>query len=248
MKVANPWRCFISSVAGKYHLDQGNPNQDSAYCIQMPDYLVAVVCDGAGSATHSGIGASRVAEQTCRLISQALEQGPPSSMLWTNSLAQVRTDLDQFASANGHQLKDYSCTVVGLCLWQDQGWFFHIGDGFAIFQQNAELIIISQPENGEFSDETYFLTSPHWLEHCRITELPTQSPGAVIGLMSDGPAPFVVNRSKTDFSPGFILPVVNYLKSVSVDMGNEALSSLLNDPKTLAITADDKTLFLALRS
>jgi hypothetical protein len=248
MKAANPWRCFVSSVAGKYHLEQDNPNQDSAYFIQKPDYTVAVVCDGAGSATYGGIGAKTVAKQTGHLISLALEQGPPSETLWTDTLAQVRTQLEQFATANGHTLKDYSCTVVGLCLWQDQGWFFHIGDGFALVQQNPESVIISQPENGEFSDETYFLTSPQWYEHCRITVIPAQNPGAVIGLMSDGSAPFVINRNKTGFFPEFILPVINYLNSVNSEQGNEALSNLLNDEKTWAITTDDKTLFLAILS
>lgn len=249
MKVANPWRCFVSSVAGKYHLEQNNPNQDSAYFIQQAaDYTVAVVCDGAGSAIYSEIGAKTVAQETCRLISLALEQGPPSATLWIDSLAQVRTQLEEFAVTNGHTLKDYSCTVVGLCLWQDRGWFFHVGDGFALCQQNSESTIISHPENGEFSDETYFLTSPHWREHCRITELPPQNSGAIIGLMSDGSAPFVINRSKTGFFSEFISPVVNYLNSVNVEQGNEALSNLLNDPKTWTITTDDKTLFLALLS
>jgi hypothetical protein len=66
--------------------------------------------------------------------------------------------------------------------------------------------------------------------------------------MSDGTSPFAVNRSRTGFYSPFIDPVVAFLGSATEHSGSQALRSVLENEKTFAITADDKTLLLALAS
>src|SRR6185312_766688 len=56
------------SVSGRAHRSMDQANQDAIYCHTWDGGLVAVVCDGCGSAPHSGMGAAL----GCRLTAGAL--------------------------------------------------------------------------------------------------------------------------------------------------------------------------------
>ncbi len=134
---------------------------------------------------------------------------------------------------------------MGCVASRSVGCFFHIGDGFAVQQSAAGTAILSLPENGEYTNETYFATDPDWQAHLRVTLLSQLQRGDLIGLMSDGTSAFAIDKSKTEFYKPFIDPVATFLKSTSELHGNEALQNLLESEKTLEITSDDKTLLLA---
>ena len=105
--------------------------------------------------------------------------------------------------------------------------------------------MLSRPENGEYADETYFVTDENWTDHLRLTPLAAPGRGCVIGLMSDGTAPFAVDRERSGFFRPFIDPVAAFLREATAANGNEALRNLLESPRASAISSDDKTLLLA---
>src|SRR5208282_5579565 len=116
---------------------------------------------------------------------------------------------------------DFSCTLVGCVASPGGGCFFHIGDGFAIHQGAAGDSVLSRPENGEYADETYFVADENWQDHLRLTRLPALRAGCVIGLMSDGTAPFAVNRERNGFFRPFIDPIAVFLREAAAAAGNE---------------------------
>jgi hypothetical protein len=122
---------------------------------------------------------------------------------------------------------------------------FHIGDGFGVAEFDGLLPVISLPENGEYANETYFVTATDWPDRLRFMPLAAAQSGCV-ALMSDGAGPFVVNRERTGLFAPFIKPVTQYLSGVSQEEGNQALRDTLADERTYAITGDDKTLLIAL--
>ncbi len=160
----------------------------------------------------------------------------------------ARAQLAETARSRDVELRNFAATLVGCIALRDRGCFFHIGDGFAVYMRDDGESVLSLPENGEYSNETYFVTDEDWQEHLRITALSEISQGGVIGLMSDGASPFAVNRPRTGFYRPFIDPVVNFLRTATEHNGNQALKNVLADEKTLEITSDDKTLLLALAS
>jgi hypothetical protein len=250
------WRVFSASATGQRNVDQGAPGQDASHCLVTGDVLVAVVCDGAGSAQEGGTGADFMARTLAEQLSSTLcddrhlldLQAEGSGRLETalrGAIEAVRSRLADLAASSELELHDYSCTLVGCVAAAAGGCLFHIGDGFAIVQGAEGESVLSRPENGEYADETYFVTYENWKDHLRLTPLAAPASGCLIGLMSDGTAPFAVDRARSGFFRPFIDPVAAYLREATAPAGNEALRNLLESPRASEISSDDKTLLLA---
>ncbi|MEX0144251.1 PP2C family serine/threonine-protein phosphatase [Janthinobacterium aestuarii] len=245
------WRTFGASVTGKAHLDKDIPCQDAHAHTVVGDVLVAIVCDGAGSARLSEQGAQFVATQTVQALAGRLEQGATVQDLLdgalAGTLAQIRAALDDIARAANATLDDYAATVVGVVMGADNGFFFHLGDGLGVAQLGDGGELISLPANGEYANETYFISGERWREQLRLLPIPQSVRGVV--LMSDGCMPFAMSKNNAALYAPFMDAVQGYLRTVeSIELGNEALASTLADPRTHQITGDDKTLLLALRA
>ena len=247
----NTWRVFGASVTGKAHLDKEIACQDAHAHAMANGVLVAIVCDGAGSARLSEQGARFVATHTVQALAGRLEQGASVQDLQdgalAGTLAQIRAALDDLARAAGATLDDYATTVVGAVVGQDGGFFFHLGDGLGVAQLGDGGELISLPANGEYANETYFVSGERWREQLRLLAMPPAVRGVV--LMSDGCMPFAMSKNNGALYAPFMDAVQGYLRTVgSIELGNEALASTLADPRTHQITGDDKTLLLAMRA
>ena len=241
------WTVFSASTIGKRNLEQGVAGQDASHCVVTDDVLVAIVCDGAGSVLEGRTGSEFIARTLADQLSSTVqaELGACLEATIQSAVESVRTRLADLAASRQLALHDFSCTLLGCVATPGGGCFFHIGDGFAIQQGAAGDTVLSRPENGEYADETYFVTDENWQDHLRLTPLPAPEPGCVIGLMSDGTAPFAVNRARSGFFRPFIDPIAAFLREATAPNGNEALRNLLESPRACEISSDDKTLLLA---
>lgn len=215
--------------------------------------LCAAVCDGAGSATASHEGARRLADQVVDSLARRATEHSGLVDLAVDDLRDemiaivggVRGDMQSCADRAGRSLSDYATTLVGALATDRGGCLFHIGDGVAVAHGDTGRSpdVISLPENGEYANETYFVTGADWQSHLRLS--PIVEPVTTVVLMSDGAAPFAMQRSLTGLFRPFMDPVSQYLGGVTSTAGNDALRNLLDDPRTDAITQDDKTLLIA---
>jgi Protein phosphatase 2C len=249
------WRVFSASATGQRNLEQGAAGQDASHYTVTGDVLVAIVCDGAGSVPEGRTGSHFIACSLAEQLSSTLHAGSlsglpsegsaPLEAAIQSAVEAVRTRLADLAASRQLALHDFSCTLVGCVVSPGGGCFFQIGDGFAIAQGAAGDSVLSQPENGEFADETYFVTDEDWKNHLRLTPLPAPERGCVIGLLSDGTAPFAVNRERSGFFRPFIDPIAAFLREATAPNGDAALQNLLQSPRACEISLDDKTLLLA---
>lgn len=246
------WRVYAAAAIGSSHVEAGTPCQDAHAHALVGDTLLGVVCDGAGSQALSHVGAQAMTRRLAQLLAEREGAMPALSTLAdaefesavAEAVAQVRGELQAQAAQAAVELSAYSCTLVGAVVTAQDGRFFHVGDGLAVAEAGEAPAVVSLPENGEYANETYFVSGDEWRAHLRFTRFALA--GARIVLMSDGAMPFAMAKGNTGTFGPFIEPVAGYLAQVAEDEGSAALAATLGDPRTNGITSDDKTLLIAL--
>jgi hypothetical protein len=248
------WKVHAAAVIGSSHIEGGIPCQDAFAHACAGDVLVAVVCDGAGSAARSHVGSARFSRAVADALAaraasagEALCDADPADLAEAARLAisSERSALRALADSEGVELNAFAATLVCAIVGPAGGWFLHVGDGIGVAElADGRPPVVSLPENGEYANETYFVTGGQWSEHLRLTPIP----GAVraLALMSDGAAPFVMAKGNGGLFRPFMDPVERFLASVDEATGSAGLASTLGDPRTHTITTDDKTLLVAL--
>jgi hypothetical protein len=241
------WRVYAASAIGKQHTDSGKPCQDAFAFDRAGDWLIAVVSDGAGSAERSQAGSVLCATGVVSRLAERIRAPDFTGDLgiadFADAIADVRETIEREAEKHDCAVNDFSATLVGVAISSAGGSFFHIGDGIAAAKYLDNDTITSLPENGEFANETWFITADTWRDHLRTTPIPPDV--ECLALMSDGAMPFVMNREQSDLFNPFYGPVSRFLLGVDEVSGSEALFATLDDPRTWSITGDDKTLLLA---
>jgi hypothetical protein len=114
--------------------------------------------------------------------------------------------------------------------------------------QKAEVelnsnFVISKPENGEYTNETFFITEGNWIKHLRVTPLPRLD---WVVACTDGGAALILEK-EIEVKPKFLVPFFEQLIKNNFT-NNNYISEVLSDPKANSLTADDKTIFVAMRS
>lgn len=229
-----------ASATGRSHLDKGTSCEDAWQVIETDTSIAACVCDGAGSASHSARGANLLASSVCQaVIARADHLHSPTCVL---ALVEAIEAARQTLSTEG-PLSDFHATLCGVVMNKEQSLVFHLGDGVAMGVNSGDWddFVVSEPENGEFAETTYFFTLPGWKDHLRVFTAPKRY--RTWFLMSDGAASFAVKTSPWRPTPNFMKPVHDYLTGLpDTHTRNQALMSTLESPDTDRITADDKTL------
>jgi hypothetical protein len=249
------WKVVAGSATGAGHQASGAPCQDACHWLCHGDWLIAVVCDGAGSARFSDVGARHAAQSLCRLLGDAVPEAgaepPAPQSYWqahiADAVAKTRETLESEHVRDGAAMRDFHATIVGIVMGPACGTFFQIGDGagVALLDDEWEQSVLSLPENGEYADQTFFYTEERWREHLRFTEV--SDAARLITLMTDGAMSFAMAPKCEGLERNFMEPVSRYLNRVDAETGSQALSATLDDPRTHAITSDDKTLIWARR-
>jgi hypothetical protein len=247
---ATEWKIVGVSVKGFSHQANGTECQDS-YAVSAIEggWLVAMVSDGAGSASRSSEGARALCKGLVAYLGpRVAENNQPDETvvrLWVEeSVELVRASLDK---SEGRALTEFHATLVGVIAGPHGGAFFHIGDGAgcATLLDDLSVKVMSLPENGEYANETYFFTQSDWKDHLRLT--PFGPHFNLIALMSDGVTPFALEPGESGPHSPFFAPVSHFLTSHSREEGERALAATLERDAIRNITGDDKTLVWAAR-
>lgn len=254
------WLIAKASVIGTGHKTVGLPCQDSCFVETSADgqWASLVISDGAGTARHSEKSSALVCEFFGRsLIELSGELNHREPGAWINDFVIekiIETRKQLRSLANSDSLKDYHCTLVASLIGPTGGFLIHIGDG-ALFGGDykdldevnnviAPNFVISEPENGEYANETFFITEGDWIKHLRITPI---RPVDWIVLGTDGGTSIAMIADKQP-KPGVIIPLLRQLNgSDDYTKLDEKLLNVLTDPRTDKITSDDKTLCFAFK-
>lgn len=230
------------TTRGALHRAKNLPCQDYSCVKTYNNKVVAVASDGAGSAPFSKIGAKILCETLCDMLIKSSFENIKKDIIKAVETAREKLILHRRnKSKSADDLINFAATMVGVFYYRGRGIFFHIGDGAGIAFQNNHYdnFVISEPENGTFSCETYFYTMDDWQDCLRFT--PFTQANRII-LMTDGVTGFVFSDDFYKIRRQFFVPIVEFLeKEPHKKRAQKALYNTLNDSKAQRLNADDKT-------
>ncbi len=252
------WKFVQACSAGRSHIENDEDCQDEclAYTSDTPDgeeYFIALVSDGAGSASNGGDGAAVACAMGSIVIEKWIrEAGFLSDItpeVLKDRIAEIRQHICQEAESKKLTPRDFACTLLGGIVSLKIAVFFQVGDGAIVINDGDDLRPVFWPEKGEYDNMTYFITDEDVSEHIQIEV--SVSPPDEIAIFSDGLQRLaLVYHSKTAYKP-FFEPMFDTLRKVSDRITcyklSEQLIRFLDSPKINERTDDDKSLVLATR-
>ncbi len=269
------WQVYGASSIGKSHIDSNLPNQDSIYLQKTQDGMVAVVCDGAGSAKFSQAGAAFFSQSIGKML---LSLGVGLSVSHSVSisgiafdlvqvkqqiieqLSQIRLDLQSQLTAES-SLRDYHTTFTGLLIHSNhQALLVQIGDSPLITSQFVvrhphidyftNLQVYGDDSKNEYVNETHFITQDNWQSFLRVEPIDLSQVDC-LALMSDGCADLVFEGASVTpkiYRPFFGNLLFNLTQSQSSQQGSAIIEQALGNPATYRLTGDDKSLVVLLKN
>lgn len=275
LSVQSSWQMYGASSIGKSHIDSNLPNQDSIYLQKTEKGMVAVVCDGAGSAKFSQAGAAFFSQSIGKML---LSLGVGLSVSHSVSisgiafdlvqvkqqiieqLSQIRLDLQSQLTAES-SLRDYHTTFTGLLIHSNhQALLVQIGDSPLITSQFVvrhphidyftNLQVYGDDSKNEYVNETHFITQDNWQSFLRVEPIDLSQVDC-LALMSDGCADLVFEGASVTpkiYRPFFGNLLFNLTQSQSSQQGSAIIEQALGNPATYRLTGDDKSLVVLLKN
>jgi len=253
-----------ASVMGESHKTLNVECQDSFSFLYDKEkkWLAITVCDGAGSSKNSSKSSKYVSEQFSReliLIASHLSKKPFGQWVTDSILQAILSIREKLRSRNAtDDLSDYHTTLVSVLLGPPDrlggrsGITIHIGDGAVIggkigsdidndqYILDEDFYILSEPQNGEYANETYFLTETKWIKNIRLDPI-----GELdwIAIATDGGTAALLNGDNALRST-FLPKVFQDIVSANTQQASEILNFHLTSPDLNQITDDDKTIIV----
>jgi hypothetical protein len=162
------------TIAGGDHIKKVDGCEDAVH-IEKRDRTVSVaLCDGAGTASHSQIGARTVAKVVADLLVNRFDElyGLSEVAVADLILDAALAELEHVAAREEIELKRLACTllfVVSKPMKSSVRYIVgNLGDGIVIMREHGEPQVLFEPENGKYANITYFVTSPDARERLRV--------------------------------------------------------------------------------
>jgi hypothetical protein len=251
------WSWIGACSTGTSHLQIGSGCDDSAACLEIParsggNVLIAVVSDGAGSASLSRLGSRIVTQEFCRSAIRYFRRGGHAADIDTeiagNWLDDIRDSIDFRAKRLSASPKAFAATLVAAVVQSHATTILHVGDGACALRISgqSEWQVPSWPAQGEYASTTYFVTDD---PQPRVTVSTLPVSVEEIAVFTDG-----LERLALDFSMGvafhrFFETMFPALRNTAFEGRQRALSrdlrAFLDSASVTDRTDDDKSLIMA---
>jgi len=248
------WRYAAASVIGTSHQKVGLPCQDRFACsVRVPGWFIAAVCDGAGSAAQSEIGAETASATALEFIEKALNSGRATDCeaVVRDAAAAARVRLLARASEFSVAPRELACTLLVVMLGPAGGAAAQVGDGLIAAKADADgWTWIFWPQRGEYANVTKFLSEDDALDALEVSPLGPEI--FECSLMTDGLEPLALQyATRTAHSPffeGLLAPLRSMSEVGEATELSARLNSFLDSPRIRDRADDDLTLAIACRT
>jgi len=187
-------------VIGRGHERDGLPCQDFVVARHEGNVVSVALADGAGSKSHSEFGAKAAVTSVMRLITHDFSSlydlaQADAKRVADHILEAVLKKIETVAQHHKVAIDQLASTLLFVALHNGKYLAGHIGDGVIVRKNQEGAFLFSEPDNGEYSNSTYFITDQHASLHFRIYSGQMQTSGSDgFMVMSDGAAESLFNR------------------------------------------------------
>ncbi|MBI1241381.1 PP2C family serine/threonine-protein phosphatase [Umezakia ovalisporum] len=246
------WRVVAASVCGTSHLRNKQLCQDAHHWQLLPDnVLLIAAADGAGSASQGKMGAMVAVETAIETLSHSditrdcLADDAIVESLLNQSLVAAKKAVEDEAVACNKQPQDLATTLIIVITTPDMAAVVQIGDGLAVAKDHmGNLLALTTPDNGEYINETTFLTSPNALDRAQMKLW--RETIVNIGVLTDGLQMLALNMVIGEPHKPFFFPLFDFVENAEdKTLAKEQLVRFLGSERITQRTDDDLTLILA---
>ena len=244
-----------ASRQGAAHLKDGTPNQDSAAVSTLAvrglgSVALLAVSDGAGSAGLSHFGSRAACDAAVSSLARQLARNPAIAVkphllrsALQRSVRSGRRGVEAVARPGQRSgipldVRTYACTLMIAVVSERLVGVAHVGDGCIVAGDGDEWRVLSEPDNGEFANETKFLTNPRNLP--RVTVVP-RSEIACLTVTTDGLQDVAFSRRSLPYKR-FWTPLYRALSRGSNAAKQTVLDALLQKVDAAGKASDDCTI------
>lgn len=197
------WKVIKAEMTGTSHKKNGTPCQDVTNKFVTENSCTIVLADGAGSASLSELGA----ESSCKSIIRMFHHDfdglfeMDSLQLKTKIIHSIRTRVGIKAKKYNKDKQEFASTLLFVSIKNNNFIAGHIGDGIiGAIDAKGAVVMLSEPETGEFANSTYFTTSENYRCHLRLYRGKIENFNSFF-LMSDGAADCLYHKKTKVFAP-----------------------------------------------
>jgi hypothetical protein len=248
------WRFTGASAVGTSHTGKAVPCQDAHAVEVVPGSdertLVVCVADGAGSASHSQVGAALACEVLLAEARTALAAGTEVTDLSRDVLLswmqRAKGAVERRAAELQAAPRELACTAVLAVVGESAAAFAQVGDGASVVARNGGFAVVFWPAPGEYANMTDFLTDANMADQLVTEVFPERIDE--LAVMSDGLQRLALDFANRRGHAGFFAPLFATLREHPDPAALAAgLRAFLDSAPVNARTDDDKTLVLATR-
>lgn len=251
---STPWQVVHALAVGTSHLSSGLACQDAADWRLLPSGLLAIaLADGAGSAPESETGANLAVNEALMTLENAdANETPEDANAWAKAVQEAfisaRQALEDEAQTAGLPVQAFATTLICVVAAGDGLVLGQVGDGVLVARTPAgDLHTLTQPQRGQYANETLFLTMPGALQQAYFQIIELELAG--LALMSDGLSRLALQLPGYTPHAPFFLPLWTFTSQAeSGELANRELAAFLASERVCARTDDDKSLVIAVNT
>ena len=247
------WQLIGARATGTSHVATGAPCQDREGFRVVDDAdggeaAIAIVCDGAGSAVLSDIGAEIVCEAfRANAAGFVCQRG--TTALTRDDVVGWMEDIQERIAARAHAEnatpRDFACTLLFLAASERKTVCAQVGDGAIVLNDGEGLEVALWPENGEYANQTFFVSQSDAREHLQFASF---GPVRDFVIFSDGLQHLALNESERRPYAGFFQPLLDTVRGADeLDRTKEQLEAFLSSDRVNGKTDDDKSIVIGCR-
>jgi len=187
-------------------------------------------------------------EEVCRYATSENGVDGVTNNVVDEWISAVAASLRVQATELGVPVREFACTLVVALVSARTSHFVQIGDGAIIVSRNGSFAAATWPDNGEYANETSFVTDEYALQKLQVHT--NQPPVDEVAVISDGLQMLVLTiADRSVYSPFFdrMFRPLRLEPPGQVERLQGALAEYLLSEGVCRRTEDDKSLLLATR-